>query len=81
MLKRSFLGELKVDSIAIGPFRPTIQSVSFWILMKGPHCGVVFVWVGSKLASQMFGEFTTEWKRVWLDLTEFEWEVKSVSSE
>lgn len=77
------LGTAKVDTIRIGPFRPSIKSASFWIITNGPDCGTVYFWIysdaGNKLVAQTTGEYSKKWKRVWLDFTDYGWVTKTVS--
>ena len=71
MLQRSiYTTETPVNKIIVGPFYPSTRLVSFWIHMKGPECGALYVWEGPYIKMQIFGDFAKEWKQLWLKLTQ-----------
>jgi len=78
LLRRSqFSVTVPVDSIIIGPFPPSIKSISFWVHLKGPDVGSVFVWLDSALVMQFSSEFSKDWQKVWIKSTA--WTTKLVS--
>ena len=82
-MKRSIVEDVSVSKIKIGPFRPSIKSASFWIITKGYECGTVYFWVyssnGNELVAQTTGEYSKEWKKIWLDFSNLGWITKTVS--
>ncbi|XP_066928943.1 uncharacterized protein [Clytia hemisphaerica] len=69
MLKKSIFSPVpSIDTVIIGPFHPNIQTVSFWIHMKGPHCGNLFVWTNGNLMMQLSEELADDWKHLWIDV-------------